>query len=138
MPGKLIGFFFPNGCQGHPQGQGGEGSRQEHRVRFLPALFASSRRRCPRDRFLMFSRPRVPRPAAYFANDRDQAEAHRQKAKAARERRRTRITEKRETALAEYSAKADEAAPVALPSKAEKKDTAPASVSEKERKKNKK
>ncbi|KAG5463082.1 MAG: 60S ribosome protein L19-like protein [Olpidium bornovanus] len=75
---------------------------------------------------------------ARVKNIADQAEAHRQKAKAARERRRTRLAEKRDTALAEYSAKADETAPVALPSKAEKKDAAAPSVSEKEKKKSKK
>ncbi|KAG5463094.1 MAG: hypothetical protein BJ554DRAFT_1786, partial [Olpidium bornovanus] len=52
----------------------------------------------------------------------DQAEAHRQKAKAARERRQVRVAYKKDLALAEYSAKADETAPVALPAKAEKKD----------------
>ena len=43
----------------------------------------------------------------------DQAEAHRAKAKAARERRANRVAAKKEAALAEYSAAADQVATAA-------------------------
>ena len=74
----------------------------------------------------------------FFQLSSDQAEAHRQKAKAARERRVARVTAKKESTLAEYSAKADKTSTVVAKPAKEDKKAEPVSEKKSEKKKSKK